>query len=209
MREYDAAVGAGMAELNFRRNDPRTVDLEVLDTGVACKRSNCDLRIDPRWLYDILVTHNCPGALWQTWVHEAIHARAPFFVDWKLELAPYQGYEDGFAEMLAQNFTMVQARLPILSGSYDYYVEAYKMLVRASGADEQTLWRALYKCPPGTIRNQLPTSLERSSGRSFSNEQKDEILALADSMFASTNWNRKTSLLTASESYIRWKRVLR
>ena len=209
MRELDEVIGAGMEALNFPRNRPTSVDLEALDVGVACKRENCDLRIDPFWLYDILKKHKCPGALWQTWIHESIHARLGFFKDWRLELGPHQGYEDGFAEMLARGLSMEQGRLTILSGSYDYYTEAYEMLVRAAEIDKHKLWLKLYKCEPGTIRSRFPDILEELTGKDFSNQQKLEITTLADELFAFDNWDRKTSLRTAHESHARWRKVLR
>lgn len=81
--------------------------------------------------------------------------------------------------------------------------------VRVAGSEKRELSRKRYPCQPGAMRSQFPELLARRCGRQFSKPQKKEITALADELFAFANWDRKTSLLTATESYVRWKRVLR
>jgi hypothetical protein len=125
------------------------------------------------------------------------------------ELLHYQGYEDGFAELLARFVTVEQARLTILEDSYNYYVQAYEMLIRAAGVNKQDLLRRLYFCQPGTIRSELPKILGELRGRKYTPEEGAAITRVADQLFQRHRRKRAANLLTAAEGYVQWRRVLR
>jgi hypothetical protein len=206
--EMDKAVAAGMEAVGLKYGKVNSVDLALLGKYNGQKRSTCDLLIGWEYLRRALVDFKTPGMIWKTWVHERIHARLPFAPDTGAEFASFNGYEDGFAEMLARFVTVEQARLTIRTGSYDYYVQAYEMLVRAGGIDPQLLWAKLYQCQPGSIRKEFPRILGELRGRDYSGSEK-EILQLADQLFAKPNEGRSATFVTATRNYLRWKRVLK
>jgi hypothetical protein len=209
VQEMDATVAAGMDALGLKPGEVNSVDVAMLGKYNGVKASTCDLRIGWEYLERALATFETPAMVWKTWVHERIHARRPFAPGAAAELDFFNGYEDGFAEMLARHITVEQARMTIRTGSYDYYVQAYEMLVRAAGVEPVDLWVELYRCHPGSIRSELPGILGQLRGTEYVGATADAIKQLGDELFAKAHGRRRATFGTAAINYLRWRRVLK
>jgi hypothetical protein len=138
-KRIDDAVVAGMKALGIDRFKPRSVAVEHLDLVAGQKSPDCDLRISTDQLHRA-ISRKLPDEVWRTWVHESVHARDRWAPGYSSELVPFNGYEDGLAEVVARLVTAGRARMTVLAGSYDYYAAAYRTLARAAGWGKR-IWR--------------------------------------------------------------------
>ncbi|MFN3652216.1 MAG: hypothetical protein ACK47B_21775 [Armatimonadota bacterium] len=182
----DTHVAAGVRALGLERGTVRSVDVEPLQRAKGVKRASCDLRIDPNYLRRSLERR--PDGVIRTWVHESMHARAPFQPSLSFEYTAYKGYEEGVVEGLARIITREKAGMLPSYGAYGHYVRSYELLAEQIGTGLETLLRELWKARPGEVRMQLLGAVDRlrqeKGAQPLTPEQRQNIQAVADELFA-------------------------
>lgn len=116
------------------------------------------------------------------WVHESLHARAPFAGDARTEYQRTRGYEEGLVAGLTD---LILRAHDISSGpaTFEYYVTAYRVLARTLGVEVEDLWRRLWRQAPGTLRAGLVEIV--TDVLAIDHRQQVRFAALADVVFAS------------------------
>jgi hypothetical protein len=93
-------------------------------------------------------------------------------------------------EGLARVLTRDRAGMSIFEASYNWYVAAYEVLAQVAGIQVETLWRALWQHPCGTVRSALVEEIDdlRASltAQRLTREQRGRLQALADQAFSAT-----------------------
>ena len=172
----------------------------------ALKRPSCELLIDPDFIYDLLVNKQSPDAVWKAWIHESVHARAPFRADWRSETAPHLGYEEALTEFFARA-VMRRAGLSRSGEGYDYYAQSFSVLARAMGVGDEDLARGLFAFPVGAVRENFLAVVERlrseNDAQPLSEDQRQRLQELADEVFATSNHARHFNLWDGVKLWLR------
>ncbi len=183
----DATIAAGLRALGFERG-PVTVRLAAQSGAEhGAKTHTCDLIVAVRYLISMLRPGGKADSVFRTWVHESVHARAPFPASfYEDEWRQWKGYEEGLAEGLARLITRDKARMDPLSFAYDGYVRAYRSLARSLGVSVELLWTLLYAHRNGRVRAALPEVVRRIRFEQGTAEPDPRrLLSTADRVFHS------------------------
>ena len=206
-RVIDASVADGLRAVGFDRG-PVNLQLAAQSPGEhGVKTHECILRISVNYIREMLGPDGKPDSVFRTWVHESIHARAPFPASfYEDEWRRWRGYEEGLAEGLARLIVRNWGRMEPLDLAYDSYVRAYRALARVIGVDVGLLWTALYRHRNGHVRARLPAVIARfQSQRGSRQPDPSRVLSVADSLFDSAGVE---STMRSSEMTDRWLRGL-
>jgi hypothetical protein len=157
----DRAVIAGLAALGL----PRAPGVRV-EAGAFGRRwvgrvtPDNTLQIDLERIAQHLAQRGHPDRAFHTWIHESLHARRLPSLNRHREYARWPGYEEGMVEGLTRHVTGSSAGIPVEHRSFDYYVEAYRVLAATGGFPMEQLWRALWLQAPGDVRTYFVTSAD-------------------------------------------------
>jgi hypothetical protein len=167
----DALVAAGLARLGFRRgNHPQAAVVRMADEEQVAARGLfavhgwtefdpladdhgvCYIRI--KRLLDAMRgdPSDTLDDVFDTWVHEAIHARA--LCDDEALYRDHSGYEEGIAAGVAHVLVSAAAGGARLWAPYP--VATYVGLAQALRVDPLDLWRRCARFPPGRVQEHLP-----------------------------------------------------
>jgi hypothetical protein len=204
LRQIDDAVVAGLKALGLPRGPVRTVQFRALiDRG--WKSEDCDLLLSREWLFEALLEHH-PDSVFRTWVHESIHARAPFRSDWRLEYQYTPGYEEGVAEGLAQIATKQCAQMTPRAGVGEPFYVAYECLASALGQETESLLRHLWQFQCGEVRGStLGLIFDTMSETNITEDQTRRIIDVADDLFSRARLLEAPNRLAMFQL---WKRAL-
>lgn len=189
LAEVDAAVVAGLAQLGLPRGPVAAVRLGQLPRSSGRKRATCELILSAPFIVRQLVAGSATF-VWETWVHESLHARRPFTPGIASEVRDYVGYEEGMVEGLTRFVCRERAGMQAVGGAYDYYVRCYESLATHLRVEPETLYRAVWVSPPGGVRvrfsDALDTAVFATHGRRLEQWLMEPIMKAADVLFRST-----------------------
>jgi hypothetical protein len=147
----DRAVAAGLAAFRLPRDSGATYEIGHFGRGwIGHVTDDLKVQFDVEQVRYYVRTEQQPDRIFHTWVHESLHARAVPSAPRSVS-SMWRGYEEGMVEGLARTIATA-AGLLVTDPSYGYYVEAYRALSSAGGFEAEHLWRALWRVPPGNVR---------------------------------------------------------
>jgi hypothetical protein len=184
----DDAVAMGLGAIGLPRGPIRAVRIEQAGSRwFGRKHPDCTLFVAGDGLRFMIHVRAQPDSMWRTWVHESIHARQAYSPRAGDEYRLTPGYEEGLVEGLTQITTRDHAGIAIVAGRFDYYVQAYRTLIRALELEVNDVWRALWQYPAGEVRAALLTTVERirrgSGGPDLTASHRRRLTAIADQLF--------------------------
>jgi hypothetical protein len=187
----DAAVSAGLQAAALPRGPVRAVRIEeTARAWLGRKERDCTLLLAGDGLRWMVESQGQADRSFQTWVHESLHARQLHSVRAASEYRAHTGYEEGMVEGLARLVLSQMARMPLLGGEFEYYVQGYQALAVATGVDVERIWRALWQYPPGAVRAEFPdvvASLAAGRGQArWESPRRRRLQAMADQIFGSS-----------------------
>lgn len=190
IRRVDDAVVQGLAALGFPRGEFRAVELDIFGRNWAGrKRPDCTLLLDAGALGQLRQVMGIADAIFKTWVHESLHARAPYSDRAPAEYGTWRGYEEGLAEGLARLIVNGKAGMMAPEVSYDAFVRAYRALAVVVEIDVGRLWTELWSRLPGEVRAELPDVVDAlrrgASRRSLTLRERTGLRMVGDRVFAS------------------------
>jgi hypothetical protein len=188
LEAVDAAVVAGLTQLGLPRGPVAAVRLGQLSRSSGRKFASCELILSAPFIVRQLVA-NSAVSVWETWVHESLHARQPFIPGLASEVRDYVGYEEGMVEGLTRLVCRERAGMQTVGGAYDYYVRCYESLASHLRIERETLYRAVWNSPPGGVRSAffdaLNTAMFIMHGRRLEQRLREPITRAADVLFSS------------------------
>lgn len=208
-RRIDKAIVDGLEAMGLPRG--RIRELQIVETHGAAgvKAPNCDLRLSPSAI--LKRVRDRPDTIFGLWTHESLHARLRFDDDCFTEYGPLPGFEEGMVQGLMIEVCRA-AGMDIRIGPYKHYVEAYRALAEELELDTEELWRELWKNPPGTVRANLPRTIDvlrsQQGKERLSREQRFALFGLdgaADQLFDRRLWNLRVHPAKIRET---WRQAL-
>ena len=187
----DKAVAAGLNALGYPRGPVGRVDVtEIPGPASGRKTPQCDVQISGPRLGDFLDTFHAPDKGLRTWVHESLHARAPFTRDYSRGYNPRRGYEEGLASGLAQIVTRDCAAMQVGSPAFPHYLRSCEILAEEIGVTTEALLRNLWAHPLGAVRDRFGGVVagvyQAHTGRPLAPGQIAALVRAADRLFSST-----------------------
>ena len=85
---------------------------------------------------------------------------------------------EGLADLIARR----EARIPPFPLHFRYYVAAYEALAETLNADVESLWREVWKAPPGSIRTHFERLLHLATHPTMFDRRR--LRTIADLVFA-------------------------
>jgi hypothetical protein len=184
---FDAAIVASLGSMGFPRGPVARVSVEELGYDLhGLKRASCEIVLGRSHLIQSLSRRGNPDAVFKTWLHESLHARAPFSHNREpmAEYRPHPGYEEGLVDGLVRVIGLNLAGLSFAS-EYEDYVMAYERLANALEITPISLWRALWRYPFGEVREALCDEVEHVwYTRRRATASRDRFQRVADQVFA-------------------------
>jgi hypothetical protein len=150
----DRAIEIGLGHLGVPRgaiNHPVRVEPRALGRN-AVKYEDCSLILSSSYLRLLPRLYSSLDPAFRTWVHESIHARQPYSMDWRAEYEQWEGYEEGLADGMADVLcTWAGAVIPEAT-DYVAYNQAYRALAAVLQMPPWNLLRRIWSAPTGRVR---------------------------------------------------------
>lgn len=173
-----------------REQDVRAPLIQIVGHGWAGRKTPaCRIMIDPS-AFEGLDPARRADSLIKTWIHESIHGRQRFAPSFTAEWRLRRGFEEGLAEGLARAIAEALELRPALA-SFNFYVDAYRALARALDVPVISIWRCLWRCPPGSVSTGfiacIDAVMRSESGYRLSARQRLRLEVRARSLFRTAN----------------------
>ena len=186
----DRAIEIGLAHLGIPRgpiNFPIRVEPRTVGRN-AVKLEECSLILSSSYLRLLPRLYSTLDPAFRTWLHESIHARQPYYADWRVEFESWEGYEEGLADGMANVLcSWADATIPE-TRDYVAYVQAYRGLAAILHLPEWALLRRLWYFPTGQVREGFPTVVDEQyrqlTGRGLTVDAVTRLRSTADTLFA-------------------------
>lgn len=196
--DFDRAVEFGLAGLGLPRGPiQRPIVMEPLPLGRSgVKLPDCRIVLSTTYFRTLELLYGTLEPAFRTWVHESIHARAPYEADFLDEFENWPGYEEGLADGLA-GLVCQGAGMDTVETAYGPYVRAYSALARVLDWDAWALLGQLWELPFGRVRNGLLQVAQNRwiaiSDAELSMTRQENLRAAADLLFAPSQLTRNAS----------------
>ncbi len=186
----DRAIEVGLAHLGIPRgaiNPPIRVEPRAVGRN-AVKYEDCRLVLSSSYLRMLPRYYSSLEPAFRTWLHESIHARQPYDGSWRSEFEPWEGYEEGLADGMADVLCNWAGAIIPETTDYVTYVQGYRTLAAALQMSIWALLRRLWYFPTGQVRAGLLTVVDERyhelTGRSLTAETAVWFGRVADALFA-------------------------
>jgi hypothetical protein len=187
----DHAIEVGLAHLGLPRgaiNLPVRVEPRAVGRN-AVKYEDCRLVLSSSYLRMLPRYYSSLEPVFRTWLHESIHARQPYDEAWRAEFEPWEGYEEGLADGMANVLGSWAGAIIPETTDYVAYVQAYRTLATALQMSTWALWRRLWHFPTGQVRVGLLRMIEERyyqlTDRRLPADTAIRLRSTADALFAS------------------------
>jgi len=185
----DRAIEVGLAHLGVPRgaiNLPIRVEPRTLGRNAA-KHEDCTLVLSSSYFRLLPRYYSSPEPAFRTWLHESIHARQAYDDAWRAEFEPWEGYEEGLADGMANVLCgWADAIIPETT-DYVAYVQAYRTLAAVLQMPMWELLRQVWPFPTGQVRSGLLTTVEERyyqlTGRRLTSATTSRFQSTADALF--------------------------
>jgi hypothetical protein len=183
----DGAVLAGLAAIGLGRQPASRIEVDSYGLRFRGRVTpGGSLQIDIERVRQQLAAGGSADRVFHTWVHESVHARAPSTAGRAQEYRHWPGYEEGLAEGLARLLTNECARMTVEDAAYDFFVRAYSTLAQVAGVEIERLLRAVWRCPPGSVRDHFSETVAAAMierDRTLPLPQAVQLMRVADRVF--------------------------
>jgi hypothetical protein len=207
----DHAIETGLAHLGIPRG-PINLPVRVEPRAVgrnAIKLEDCSLVLSSSYLRLLPRLYSSLEPAFRTWLHESIHARQPYDPVWRAEFEPWEGYEEGLADGMANVLCNWAGAIILETTDYVAYVQAYRTLAATLQMSMWALLRRPWHFPTGQVRAGLLTVVKewyrQSMGGQLPQEATRRFEGVADSLFAT---GRTELELSDREVEERWRGTL-
>jgi hypothetical protein len=185
----DRAVEVGLTHLGIPRG-PINLPVRVEPRAVgrnAVKLEECSLVISSTYLRMVPRLYSSLDAAFRTWLHESIHARQPYDPAWRTEFEPWEGYEEGLADGMANVLCNWAGAIILETTDYVAYVQAYRAMAAVLQIQLWSLLRRLWNVPTGRVREALHTVVDEQyhklTGLRLSPSAISQLQQTADALF--------------------------
>jgi hypothetical protein len=185
----DQAIEVGLSHLGIPRG-PINLPVRVEPRAVgrnAAKYEDCRLVFSSSYFRMLPRYYSSLEPAFRTWLHESIHARQPYDPSWRVEFEPWEGYEEGLADGMANILcSWAKAFIPETT-DYVAYVQAYRALAAVLQVSLWALLRQIWDAPTGRVRETLLTVVDEQyhklTGLHLSTDAVSRLRRIADTLF--------------------------